>query len=128
MPFQSNVLSRIYNTPRVPKPYTQPPGMDLASNLARIGVRLVRNLSGVPGMLVLADSIITLIETCESVPKQRSARRTLDTDRITYKVSRQNVRRLRSRCVFLLECLDAEGSKGRPTSKRLEKAISEANE
>ena len=102
--------------------------MDLASNLAKIGIRLAGNLSGVPGLPVLADGIVALIETCENVPKQRSACRTLHTHRITYKVSRQNVKDLQKRCVSLLEFLDTEGSSGRPTSTRLEKAIGEANE
>ena len=52
----------------------------------------------------------------------------LDTDRITYKLSRQNVKVLQKRCISLLEFLDAEVSNGRPTSKRLEKAIVEAIE
>ena len=50
--------------------------MDLTSNLAMVAVRLAGNLSGVPGMSVLADGIVTLIETCDNFPKRRSARRT----------------------------------------------------
>ena len=102
--------------------------MDLASNLTKIAIRLAGNLSGVPGLPVLADGIVALIEACENVPKQRSARRTLDTDQITYKGSRQNVKDLQKRCVFLLEFLDNEGSSGRPTPKGVEKFISEAIE
>jgi hypothetical protein len=48
---------------------------------------------------------------------------TLDTYRINYEVSRQGVKDLQKRCVFLLEILDAEGSNG-----RLEKVIAETNE
>jgi hypothetical protein len=55
---------------RVPPPNTQPHDMD-ALGLAKLGVRLAGSLCGVPGMPVLADAIVTLIETCENIPKQR---------------------------------------------------------
>jgi len=44
--------------------------MDVAT-LAKTAVQLAGNLCGVPGIPILADAIVTLIETCENIPKQK---------------------------------------------------------
>jgi len=44
--------------------------MDVAS-FAKIAVKLAGDLCGVPGIPILADAVVTLIETCESIPKQK---------------------------------------------------------
>ena len=41
--------------------------MDVAT-LAKTAVQLAGNLCGVPGIPILADAIVTLIETCENIP------------------------------------------------------------
>jgi phosphopantetheine adenylyltransferase len=53
---------------------------------------------------------------------------TLYTDETAHITSRQNVKDLQKRCVSLLEFLRDESANGPPTSKRLEDALSEANE
>lgn len=49
-------------------------------------------------------------------------------DGMAYTVLRQNIKQLQSRCVSLLEVLDAETPQGRSTLERLEETISEASE
>jgi hypothetical protein len=44
--------------------------MDVAS-FAKIGVKLAGNLCGVPGIPILADAIVALIETCENIPRRK---------------------------------------------------------
>jgi hypothetical protein len=45
--------------------------MDTAVSFIKVGVRLAGNLCGVPGVSVLADAVVALIETCENIPKRR---------------------------------------------------------
>lgn len=51
-------------------PSTQLHEMDVAT-IAKTAVRLAGDLCGVPGVPVLADAIVTLIETCQNIPKQK---------------------------------------------------------
>lgn len=102
--------------------------MDVVT-LAKTAVQLAGNLCGVPGIPILADAIVTLIETCENIPKQRQVH--LDTcldGEPAYTVLRRSVKDLQRRCMALLDVLKAEESNGPPTSRRLEGAISDANE
>jgi hypothetical protein len=99
-----------------------------AVGFLKLGVRLAGGLCGVPGVSVLADVIVVLIETCDNIPRQRQVPpiRLLSTR--AHSLSRQNVLDLQKRCVSLLEFLDAESSNGLPTSKGLEKGINETSE
>ena len=112
----------------LPDTIAQLRGMDVAASVTKIAVKLAGDICGVPGVPILADTIVTLIETCEGIPKQKYVHQpTYPVDEETYTASRQNIKELLKRCVNLLEIL-AEASQGPPTSKRLEGAIVDANE
>ena len=70
-------LDVVYLTGRVvctgfpSNPVPQPHQMDSAVSFLKLGVRLAGSLCGVPGVSVLADAVVVLIETCENIPKQR---------------------------------------------------------
>jgi len=102
--------------------------MDVAAAFAKTAVKLAGDICGVPGIPILADAIVTLIETCESIPKQKQVHWTRLISEPAYTLSRQNVKDLRRRCMTLLDVLRVEASNGPPTSERLEKAIIDANE
>jgi len=55
----------------LPNTITRPRDMDVAASVVKIAVKLAENICGVPGLPILADSIVALIEICESIPKQR---------------------------------------------------------
>ena len=44
--------------------------MDVAT-IAKTAVQLAGGLCEVPGIPILADTIVTLLETCEEIPKQK---------------------------------------------------------
>jgi len=112
----------------LPDTITQLRGMDVAASFTKIAVKLAGDICGVPGVPILADTIVALIETCESIPKQKQVHRpTYPVDEATYTASRQNIKELQKRCINLLEVLDSEESQGPPTSKRLEGAIDDAS-
>ena len=50
---------------------TQLRGMDVAPSSAKIAVKLAGGIRGVPGVPILADAIVALIETCENIPRQK---------------------------------------------------------
>ena len=103
--------------------------MDVATSFTKIAVKLAGDICGVPGVPILADTIVALIETCEGIPKQKQVHQpTCPVDERTYTASRQNIKDLLKRCVNLLEVLDSEALQGPSTSKRLEGAIADANE
>ena len=103
--------------------------MDVAASVTKIAVKLAGDICGVPGVPILADTIVALIETCESVPKQKQVHQPIcPVDETTYTGSRQNIKELLKRCVNLLEILDSDSSKAPPTSRSLERAIFDANE
>lgn len=103
--------------------------METAVSFLKVGLRLAGNLCGVPGVSVLADAVVTLIETCENIPKQRQAPlHTRPVGDPAHKVSRQSVRDLQKRSVSLLQFLDAESSRKPTTSERLEMTINQATE
>jgi len=55
----------------LPNTITRPRDMDVAASFTKTAVKLAGNICGVPGLPTLADSIVSLIETCESIPKQK---------------------------------------------------------
>ena len=102
--------------------------MDVAT-IAKTAVMLAGNLCGVPGVPVLADAIVTLIETCENIPKQKQVPSGYVFCRHpAYTASRRSIKDLLHRCMTLLDVLKAEDTTGPPTSKRLEGAIVDAIE
>ena len=57
-------------------PSTHPHEMEVAVTFAKTAVKLAGDICGVPGTPILADAIVTLIETCESIPRQKYVHRT----------------------------------------------------
>lgn len=98
------------------------------AHFAKLAVKTAGDICGVPGVPILANAIVRVIETCEKIPKQRLVSRMCLVDKANHKVSRQNIENLQKRCVSLLEFLDDEMLLGPPASERLEQAVIEANE
>ena len=95
--------------------------------ITEAAVKLAGSICGVPGVSILADAVVTLIETCEGIPKQKQAHRVLVL-LPAYTVFRQSVKQLQRQCMVLLDVLKAEESDGQPTSQRLEGRIIDATE
>ena len=86
--------------------------MDVAT-IAKIAARLAGNLCGVLGVPVLADVIVTLIETCENIPKQKQ----VPSGYVFHQqpanaAPRRSIKDLLHRCMTLLDVLKAEDTTG----------------
>ena len=75
MPFTPAILNRTDGRRAQGVPLPSPRDMDTVATFTKIGVRLAGSLCGVPGIPILADAIVVLIETCESIPKQKQVHR-----------------------------------------------------
>lgn len=73
LPSGPSIFNWMDSRHRVPPPtqYSASHEMESAVSFLKLSVRLAGNLCGVPGVSVLADAVVVLIETCENIPKQR---------------------------------------------------------